>query len=571
MANNTKIKIAILSSFTLNGLEDMLKRACETNGISVEVYQAGYNQIPQEILNPASGLRRFQPDITFLFTNAEKALGEIIINPFGFKAPAGRSAYVSGRISEFINITGEFIRQCPGLLVVGNLPHPAYSPFGIQEGKVEMSVGDMIGAFNTALKQQALSEKRLYVADMAAFFARHGARAIIHDPFYYIGDLYIQPAFMEALARECLAFVKPLAGKSKKCIVLDLDGTLWGGIVGEDGIEGIKLDTKPPGNAYYDFQRYLKALNDRGILLAINSKNNPEDALKAIREHPHMVLREDSFASIQINWRDKAENIRAIADDLNIGTDSFVFIDDDPLQRERIRSEFPEIFVVDVPRDPALYVRTLQDIVDFNILQLTDDDFRRAQSYIHQRKVNELKSSVSSMEDFLRGLGMEVTIMPADDFTVPRIAQLTNKTNQFNLTTRRYTEADIDAMRKNVAYQVYSFSAKDVFGDHGIIGVVIVKERGGEWLIDTFLMSCRVIGRDIEKAVLSSLAGYAKKRGAQALVGEYIPTVKNSLCKDAYARAGFAETEEGRYRLDQYDSCTMPDYIKITEPKTWNV
>lgn len=566
-----KINIALLSSFTLNGFEDVLHRACDAAGIAGEVYCAGYNQLHQEILDPESGLWKFRPDITFLFTNAEKALGDIMVNPFAFKTPDDRRAHTAGRLAAMTGLMDAFIKNCTGLLVVGNVPYPAHSPFGIQEGKIKMSVGDMVTMFNAGLKNAALAEKRIFVSDMVAFFTRHGARAIVHDPFYYIGDIYIQPVFMDSLATECLSFIKPLAGKAKKCIVLDLDGTLWGGIVGEDGIEGIKLDTKPPGNAYHDFQRYLKALNDRGILLAINSKNNPEDALKVIREHPNMVLREDAFASIQINWRDKAENIRAIADELNLGIDSFVFIDDDPLQRERVRSEFPEVLVVDMPRDPALYVRTLQDIVDFNTLQLTADDFKRAQSYVHQRKVNELKGSVSSMEDFLKGLAMEVAIMPADDFTVPRIAQLTNKTNQFNLTTRRYTDAEIDAMRADPSCQVYSFGAKDAFGDHGIIGAAIIKEDSSRtWRIDTFLMSCRVIGRNIEKAVLASLAEHAKKQRITALIGEYIPTAKNALCKDMYAREGFADIGGGRYRLEDYSICMPVEYINVIEPKLWN-
>jgi FkbH-like protein len=501
----------------------------------------------------------------------ERVFPEMIANPLSFSSAEERRAYCDEKISDYKNLWEQFLKNQKGLLIVSNLAPISYSPLGIQEEKTECSLKDMEAAFNAELKIQALKESRMYISDFASFISGYGQREVTSPKYFYIGDMYLGPAYIPKLAEDCMKFIKPYAGKSKKCIVLDLDGTLWGGIVGEDGMEGIQLDTKAPGNAYLDFQNHLLALNRRGILLAINSKNNPEDALKVIREHPHMALHENNFASIKINWNDKAENIKKIAEEINIGIDSLVYIDDDPLQRERIRSAFPEVLVVDMPRDPALYVRTLRDLTDFNTLQLTEEDFKRAGSYVHQQKINDLKSSVSSLADFLRGLNIKISIMPADDFTVPRIAQLTNKTNQFNLTTCRYTEEEIDAFRKSQGYQVYALSARDRFGDHGTIGVAIIKEqKANEWLIDTFLMSCRVIGRDIEKGVLASLAGYAKKRGVAALIGEYIPTAKNSLCKNVYARAGFTDIGGGKYRLEDYARCVPIEYITVTEPKIWN-
>lgn len=567
---NKKIHIALLPSFTINGLEDHLRKQCEAVGISTDIYVAGYNQIQREILHPESNLKKRGNDLTFVFLHPQRVFPEMIANPLSFRSAEERKAYCDEKISDYKNLWEQFLKNHRGLLIVSNLLPITYSPLGIQEEKTECSLKDMVAAFNAELKAQALKESRIYVSDFAAFITGYGERNVTSEKFFYIGDMFLGPAYISKLAEDCMKFIKPYAGKSKKCIVLDLDGTLWGGMVGEDGVEGIQLDTKAPGNAYLDFQNHLLALNRRGILLAINSKNNPEDALRVIREHPHMALREDAFASIKINWNDKAENIKEIAKEINIGADALVYIDDDSVQRERIRHAFPEVLVVDMPKDPALYVRTLQDLTDFNTLHLTEEDFKRADSYVHQRKVSALKDSVSSLEDFLKKLNTTVVIQAADDFTVPRIAQLINKTNQFNLTTRRYTEDDIRRMRVSPDYDIYSFSAADAFGDHGIIGVLIIKkESAAEWRIDTFLMSCRVIGRDIERAVLASFAAFAEKRGISALIGEYIPTAKNSPCKDIYLKAGFADTGNGTYRLEDYSQCSSVSHILMRTPPVW--
>ncbi len=395
----------------------------------------------------------------------------------------------------------------------------------------------------------------IFIYDLKNLFFKYGKYNVVDDKLRYIGNIVVKPEYLPKLAHELMAYVKAKFSKNRKCIALDLDNTLWGGIVGEDGFEGIALDTKAPGNAYLEFQKSLLELNKRGIILAIASRNNYEDAIKVVREHPYMQLREDNFASIQIDWSDKVAQIKKIAEEVNIGLDSIVFFDDDALNRELVRQALPEVLVADMPKDPALYLRALKEINDFETLQslrgiFTEEDLKRSEMYVAQRKANELKSQFSNMEDFLKSLEMKINIEKANDFTIPRIAQLTQKTNQFNLTTKRYAESDIRNFAKNQDFEVFSVDVKDKFGDHGIVGAFIAKNEGSKIVVDTFLLSCRVIGRNIENRMVEFIKEKAKERGASEIVGQYIPTPKNSICKDVYKNCGFGESENNLFKFE---------------------
>ncbi len=518
-----KIKIALLAPFTIRGLDEALKEECKKVSLDAEFYVAEYEKIYDEILSPESGLKKFKPDISFVLVNQVE--------------------------DKILNIIPKFLENITGTIAVSNVPLLSYSSFGIADFKKENSFKNLVSEFNKALNALAPKESRIQVYDLAAFFSKYGEYNIVDEKLRYLGDIYIKPEFMPKLAYEFMSFIKPLVSKNRKCVVLDLDNTLWGGIVGEDGFNGIQLDTKAPGNAYLEFQKYLLALNKRGIILAIASKNNYDDAIKVIREHPYMQLREENFGSIQINWDDKATQIKRIAQELNIGLDFLVFIDDDQANRELVRQSLPEVLAVNLPEDPALYLRTIKELNDFNTLQITEEDLKRGELYAKQRQIGEYKNQFSNTDDFLNSLDMEVKIEPANDFTIPRIAQLIQKTNQFNLTTKRYSENDVRKFAEDTKYRVYSVNVKDKFADHGLVGVMIIQNNIPSFVIDNMLLSCRVIGRNIENKMLDFIKEEAKKVGAKEIVGEYIPTEKNSVCGAVYPNYGFDVFGENKFRL----------------------
>lgn len=560
--NDKHLKVALLSSFTIKGLKKVIRVKCSEISTDSEIYEAGYNQINQEIIDTNSGLCWFKPHITFLLINPKYILGENYI--YFIQDKNKRKEFIEKKTDEFIQIINLFIKNVSGILVVSNLKKISYSPLGINDEKTEMSIKDMVNYFNQKLKEEFLKNNRIFIYDFDSFFTRFGDYNVINEKLNYLGDIFVGMNYIPYLAEDLMGYIKPYMSKNKKCIVLDLDNTLWGGVIGEDGFDNIKLDDKSPGNLFFDFQKHILALHKRGIILAINSKNNFEDAIKVIREHPYMVLREENFGSIKINWDDKVKNLKEIAEEINIGTDSLVFIDDDPINRSLVKEMMPEVLVVDLPEDSSLYVRALKEINDFDTLQLTEEDFEKGEMYYQQRKRTELEKQSINMEDFLKNLNIEVEIKKADHFTIPRISQLTMKTNQFNLTTRRYTEEDIKKFSESENFLVYSVNVKDKFGDNGLTGVFIINKKSKEtWVIDTFLMSCRIIGRDVEKVMLNYIRELAQIEKVKELIGEYIPTKKNVQTAFLYKDNGFSALSENKFVLKNPEAFNNIDYIKI--------
>ena len=307
-----------------------------------------------------------------------------------------------------------------------------------------------------------------------------------------------------------------------------MDNTLWGGIVGEDGFDGIKLGPNPPGSAYMDFQKYILALFRRGIILAVNSNNNRTDAIRVLREHPHMVLGEHHFASLKINWESKAKNLVDIAKDINIGLNSMIYLDDDKRNRELIKESLPEVLCPDLPEDPSYYTRFLMNVKDMDALQITREDKKRGRLYAQEKK---RKASISVFKDiskYLAHLKIVTEIKLADKFSIPRLSQLTLRTNQFNFSTKRYNENQIKAFVSDKRYDVYYVRVKDKYGDYGITGAVIIQKNKEVWLIDTFLMSCRVLGKKIEDAVLSVVIKKAARENVDKVKIDYRKTEKNA-------------------------------------------
>jgi len=558
-----KIRIAILSSFTINGLEETLRVKCAERDVGCATFVGGYNQYGQDIINQDSGLYKFNPDICFLIINLRDLIGDLFYFPYSVSA-TDRKNIANEKIAEIKKLVQTFTSRSKSKIVIANFHVPTYSPYGIFESKTEYGFHEMINDLNNKLTSSFVDSEAVFVYDFNKFVTKYGDSNIFDYRQFFVGDIKIALDFLPHLANELMSYVIGYLGLSKKCIVVDLDNTLWGGVVGEDGFNGIKLGPEPPGNAYLEFQRVLLSLRQRGIILGINSKNNYEDAISVIRKHPHMILREEHFASLRINWEDKIKNIKEIADELNIGLDSIVFVDDDPVNREYMRRNLPEIICVDLPKDPSLYAEKIRNMNEFSVLRITEEDAQRGKMYLEQRKRQEVEQSASSLEDFLKELQLKILIKRADAFTIPRISQLTLKTNQFNLTTKRYQEDDIKKIAEDQRFLIGCAQVEDKFGDNGITGVFIVdKNNPKEWFIDSFLLSCRVMGREVEKGILGHIINIAKESGVEKIKAKFVPTQKNKPIESFLPDCGFSkEADYWVYLISS--NFAIPEYLKVS-------
>ena len=540
-----KIKVAILSSFTINGLEEALRVKCAESDITCATYLCGYGQYNQDILDQSSKLYEFSPDITFMIIDTRSVLSTLFYTPYTIPAN-DRRTYIDKRVADFVNLVKTFKNRTGSKLILTNCSIPTYSPYGICEVRTEYGLKEMVYDFNARLSDAFRSDPQVFLFDFNSFVAKYGEINVLDYRQFLVGDIKVSLSYIPHLAEELMGYVKANLGVNRKCIVLDLDNTLWGGIIGEDGFDRIDLSLKPPGMAFMEFQRVLLALYQRGVILAINSRNNEDEALRAIRDHPFMVLREEHFATMKINWSDKISNMKEIAQELNIGLDSIVYFDDDPINRELMSKAIPQIKTIDLPDDPSLYASTLMQINDFNTLVMTNEDRKRGEMYREEHKRTELKRSSSNLEDFLKQLEIRVTMKKANNFTIPRIAQLTLKTNQFNLTTHRYQEEDVETLAQDHTKLIGCAQTQDKFGDNGITGVYIVNKNhvDNEWFIDTFLLSCRVMGRGIEDAMMGYILSKAKEEGVIKVKAEFIPTKKNKPCEQLLPNFGFRKEGE---------------------------
>lgn len=532
------INIAILSSFTTRPIAKALEVRCQEIGVTPNIYLGRYNQYAQEILDVDSPLYASKRDLIILFVDTRAMLGDYFFLPYQMSED-DRRQWVDHKAHEVISLIDVLKRNTSAKVLLHNFEIPLHSPLGILEHKQPFGFKESIETLNFKLRDAFKNDSQVFVFDFDAFCAKVGKQSLLDHKMYYLGDIKLHVRHIPELCSEYLSFIKSMMAMAKKCIVLDLDNTLWGGIVGEDGMEGIKLGPTPEGRPFWEFQKYLLSLFQRGVILAINSKNNVEDALRVLREHPYAVLKEEHFAAMRINWEDKIANTKSLAEEMHIGLDSFVFFDDDKVNRELVSTVLPEVTVVDLPQDPALYVKTLMELDAFHILQLTGEDHERGKMYAQERQRKMLSETATDLTEYLHSLQMVVTIERASHLTIPRISQLTQKTNQFNMTTRRYTEEEIARMVQSNQYLVVSLRAEDKFGDNGTVGVAIVEKGNPAWRIDTFLLSCRVIGRRIEETLLAYLSQAARRAGAVQLIGEFISTGKNNPAEGFYGKNSF--------------------------------
>lgn len=430
-------------------------------------------------------------------------------------------------------------------------------------------IGHAVDSFNRHARELAASSPNVRFLDVNEYFSQFPQKEWINWRFYFISQMIVSPAVASGFPAWFDTRMKQLCGMRKKCLVLDLDNTLWGGVLGEDGTDGIKIGGDYPGNAFLYLQEALIALSKTGIILTVCSKNNEQDVLDAWEKNPFIKLNREYISAYRINWNNKADNIRELAKELNIGLDSIVFVDDNPTERELVRQQLPMVAVPDFPKKPyglmSLYAELIRDY--FRSYELTDEDRRKTEQYKANAERANASRQFTDLTDFIKSLDIKINIESADKFNLPRIAQMTQKTNQFNLTTRRYTEADIEAMLQQGA-DVYCISVSDRFGDNGITGGIILRSNGNSAEIDTLLLSCRILGKDIESAFFKAIMNKMLSKGITEISARYIPTAKNALVADFYDRQGMLQIEEkdGRksYSLSLCEPFAIPEYYHIT-------
>ena len=562
-----RFRIVVLRSFTVEPVIPFLRARGFLAGLDITVELGDFNAYTQEILDPTGPAYRSQPDAVILAVQSRDVAPDLW-NRFGQLGTHGTqeaAARVTGSLSQLVTTFRERSRAA---LLVHSFEVPARPAAGVLDAQGAAGQRATWESINGSLRSIAQAASHVYVLDYDALVARRGADRWHDEAKWHAVRLPIGAAELDWLALEWMRFIHPLSGRVAKVLALDLDNTLWGGIIGEDGMDGIRLGVDAPGAYFVDFQRALLDCSRRGILLAACSKNNPRDAMEAIEKHPAMLLRPSDFAAMRINWEDKASNLRSIAKELNLGIDSIAFVDDNPAERHLIEEHLPEVMVLDLPANPAGYVAAIRDWPVLERLRVTEEDVDRNRFYAQDRSRAELQQSSGSMEDYYRSLEMSVDVSLLAKGTISRTAQLLQKTNQFNLTTRRHTEEDLARFASDPCWAVFTLGARDRFGDLGQVGVAIVRLEGSTCHIDSFLLSCRVIGRTIETAFLSCILEYARARGAGAARGEFIPTKKNAPSRDFLGAHGFSrqgdEVQAEIWVLDRTDGIVCPPWLAVT-------
>ena len=557
-----KINVGILASFSLNGLEETLRVKSAQKGIDCRTYVGDYNQYNQEIFKSDSKLFQFNPQLTFLILDIRHILGELYFLPYSISA-SERKEFVETKVDEIKKLVETFLDNSNSKLVITNFQIPVYSPYGINEQKEDFGMKQLVYEINNKIRHELKDQPLVFIYDFNEFVMKFGEYNVFNYQDYFFGDIKISIDYIPKFADELLGYVNAVMGITKKCIVLDLDNTLWGGIIGEDGFDNIKLGDDAVGRSFVEFQKRLLALNQRGIILAINSKNNFEDAMEVIKKHPSMILREDNFACMKINWNDKVTNLQEISKELNIGLDSMVFFDDDLINQEFVKTSLPEVLVVELPNDSSQFAQIITKMKEFDVLKITEEDVKRNEMYLVQKKRTELKNKIVDFDEFLKQMNIEVNIKKADSFTIPRISQLTLKTNQFNLTTKRYQQEEISSFSSDKDRIVECVQVSDKFGDNGITGVYIIEKKDSkEWIIDTFLLSCRIMGRKVEEAMLYQIIEKAKNLGIKKIKGKFIPTKKNKPAENFYSDCGFKK-EGGYWVFNTEQGIKKPEQIKL--------
>jgi len=543
------LQLTVLRNVMVEPIEPYLRYYAKQIGLRAVARYGGYNTLYQEAVGGAPGLLG-ETECVLVWVKLENLSWDLARNFNGLMAEE-REAELDRVRAQLSEIAAGIRRQTRAAILWFGFELPLQPALGIADGSGEAGQRDIIDGLNRYLRGALRELGNAYAIEMNAILGRVGANAFYDARYWHMGRAPYGREALREMAFEAFKYVRALKGRRRKCLALDCDNVLWGGIVGEDGLSGIKLGKTHPGSAYWEFQQEVLELHRRGVLLALCSKNNEADVWEVFDRHPGMLLRREHIAAARINWEDKAANLRRIASDLNLGIDSLVFADDSEFEIQLVREMIPEVEVIHLPKETAVENRDrLASCGWFDTPGLSAEDSRRGELYAAEAKREQLRTAAGDLASYYASLEMTLEIRFASEFTIPRIAQLTQKTNQFNLTTRRYSDLDIRGFAESENADAISLRLRDRFGDAGIVGAAILIYLGEAARIDTLLLSCRVLGRYVEDALLGECIQLAKLRGCRTLTGEYAPTAKNGQVREFYSARGFRRRDDGEFELD---------------------
>ena len=557
------IKINFLRNLTVEGIEPYLKYYNYQENIEPKITFGDYDNVNQEILDDNSHIYSQKPDIIVLSLILEQ------LSPDSSSVNWNADSAIT-ILTELFNLIA---KKCKALIVVNTFVPPFYSMYGITNVPKAKDKITEITKLNGFIRQFVIDNySQFFLADWERYVRILGESESMDYRFWYTSKAPFKKSFLQLYAYDIFKIIKALKGKAKKCLILDCDNTLWGGIVGEDGLLGIKLDRNTyPGNIYYEFHQNVITLYERGVLIILCSKNNEEDVWEVFDKHPQCLLKRNHIAAWKINWDDKVTNINLLADELNLGLESFVCIDDNPVECEIISTMLPQVRVIQVPEKLYTYPRMILEEGLFDSLYLSGEDKARTKMYRAESERKNEAVKFANIEEYLASLNITTTIHEAKKHEIPRIAQLTQKTNQFNLTTKRYSEIQIESFVNDPSSSVFSLGVKDKFGDLGLTGVLIARKEGSNGIIDSYLLSCRILGRKLEVVFLRHcLSELEKKWDVKKWEAEYIATKKNRQTEDYWKNMGFGEISN-KDGIKKYTSDSgkfneqVLSYIKIND------
>ncbi len=559
-SNHRKIRIAILGDSATQLLVKAIKGYGFELGINFDIYEADYDQIERQIFDADSDLYIFKPEFVIILNSTQK-----LINKFYKVSKLEKLKFADNKIETISNIYRAVTDKLSCKVIYFNYIEINDSIFGNYANKTNISFIYQIRKLNYELMNLSQSCKNLYINDLGAIHNIFGSNFAIDSKMFINSDIVFSIDFIPFVTKNLCDIILSIIGHFHKCVILDLDNTLWGGVIGDDGIENIQIGNLGIGKAFSEFQLWIKQLKERGIILAVCSKNYEQIAKGPFEKHPEMVLKLDDIAVFVANWDNKADNIKNIQSILNISFDSIVFLDDNPFERNIVKTHIPEITVPELPEDPAEYLSYLRTLNLFETASFTDEDELRTQQYKEEAQRIIVQKTFINEDDFLLSLDMESIVKPFDNFSIPRVAQLTQRSNQFNLRTIRYSEEEIKSVAESNDYFTLSFTLEDKFGDNGLISMIILKKHNSSLFIDTWIMSCRVLKRSMENFVLNQIVNYALELGYNELIGEYIPTAKNSMVKEHYQKLGFKrlDIDKELFYLDLGNYTELKTFIKI--------
>ena len=540
-----KTKVVLLGDTATQFLTQAIRGLGYDNNLDIEIWEADFNQIERQVFDLSSELYAFKPEMVIVFQSSHKLLGK-----YNKTKLENRNSLASTELELIENIYSNITENLNASIIYYNYTEIDDAVFGNYANKTPSSFLFQLRKLNYELMTFSAEKSNLHLCDLSSIQNLMGKSNFFQPSIYINTEMVLSLDALPRIATKTIDLINALSGQFKKCVILDLDNTTWGGIIGDDGIENIQIGSLGIGKAFSEFQYWVKKLKNRGIIVAVCSKNTESVAKEAFEKHPDMILTLDDISVFMANWKNKPDNIRQIQHVLNIGFDSMVFLDDNPFERNIVRENIPEICVPELPEDPADYLEFLYELNLFETVSFSDEDKDRTKLYQVESQRASVQQKFTNEDDFLKSLDMVSVVKPFDKFNIPRVSQLSQRSNQFNLRTIRYSEADIEKLSVSKDYFNFTFTLEDKYGDNGLISVLILNQESNNVLfIDTWFMSCRVLKRGMENFVLNTLVNTAKENGYETLKGEHLPTAKNDMVKDHYLNLGFKE-DNGYWELN---------------------